>query len=61
MNKAFNELDKEIRAPEHLKDMVVSEIDSIRDSLTVVNFFLGQFMQTAVKLLQESQPNNTEK
>jgi uncharacterized protein len=55
MNKAFNQLDEAAKAPEHIKDMLVSEIDFIRDSLTVVNFFMGQFMQTAVVMLQESQ------
>jgi uncharacterized protein len=55
MNKAFNELDDTAKAPEHIKGMLVSEIDFIRDSLTVVNFFMGQFMQTAVVMMQESQ------
>ena len=40
-------------ASEALKDMLVSEIDLIRDALVIVNMFLGEPILVGVKYLQE--------
>jgi hypothetical protein len=41
--------------------MLVSEIELIRDAMTIVNMFLGENMLAGVKYLQEFEPkkNNT--
>ena len=53
--------DDNLKAPEALKDMLVSEIELIRDAMTIVNMFLGDNMLAVVKYLQEFEPkkNNT--
>jgi hypothetical protein len=53
--------DDNLKAPEALKDMLVSEIELIRDAMTIVNMFLGENMLAVVKYLQEFEPkkNNT--
>jgi hypothetical protein len=44
-------------APEHLKGMLTSEIDMIRDVMQVVGMFVGEGMVVGVKMLQELEPN----
>ncbi len=53
--------DDELKAPEALKEMLVSEIELIRDAMTIVNMFVGEPMLAGVKYLQEfeSKKNNT--
>ncbi len=41
-----------------LKEILVSEIDLIRDIMGVVSMFSGQTMEAGVKLLQELEPKN---
>lgn len=61
MNNAFSNLDDEIaKVPDHVKTMLVAEIDTIRDSLNVANMFMGEFMLTFVKMIQETQPEMEE-
>jgi hypothetical protein len=42
----------EQKAPEILKDMVVSEVDFIRNTMQIVNMFLGESFVAAGKLMQ---------
>ncbi len=53
--------DDDLKAPEALKEMLVSEIELIRDAMTIVNMFVGEPMLAGVKYLQEFEPkkNNT--
>lgn len=57
-----NDFDEDdLKAPEALKEMLVSEIELIRDAMTIVNMFVGEPMLAGVKYLQEFEPkkNNT--
>jgi hypothetical protein len=48
--------DDDLKAPEALKDMLVSEIELIRETMTIVNMFLGEPMKATLKYLQEFEP-----
>ncbi len=48
----------DLKASEALKDMLVSEIDLIRDALVIVNMFLGEPFFVGVKYLQEFEQKN---
>lgn len=48
----------DLKASEALKDMLVSEIDLIRDALVIVNMFLGEPFLVGVKYLQEFEQKN---
>lgn len=57
--------DEEFTVPESLKGMIVSEVDSIRDTMQVVQLFMGEFFLAGLKLIQEldtdiSSENDTE-
>jgi hypothetical protein len=45
--------DDDIQVPESLKNMVVAEVDTIRDVMSVVNMFLGEPAKAMVTLLNE--------
>jgi len=45
-------------APEHLKGMLTSEIDTIRNAMQIVKMFLGETMVAGLKLLQELEPKD---
>lgn len=60
MGDNFDELEDMATAPEHLKGMLTSEIDMIRDAMQIVQMFLGETMVAGVKLLQELEPRNEE-
>lgn len=53
--------DEEFTVPESLKGMIVSEVDSIRDTMQVVQLFLGEFFLAGLKLVQELDTEATEK
>ncbi|MFC3811558.1 hypothetical protein [Lacihabitans lacunae] len=56
----FDEIDdSDFKAPEALKDMLVSEIDVIRDTMTFVNMFLGEPFMVCLKSLQELEQKNS--
>ncbi len=44
---------------EALKDMLISEIELIRETMTIVNMFLGEPMKAALNYLQEFEPKIT--
>ncbi|MFN3850913.1 MAG: hypothetical protein ACK4NY_15875 [Spirosomataceae bacterium] len=60
MGDNFDELEDMATAPEHLKGMLTSEIDMIRDAMQIVQMFLGETMVAGVKLLQELEPKNND-
>ncbi|MCU0325231.1 MAG: hypothetical protein MUF45_08260 [Spirosomaceae bacterium] len=60
MGDNFDELDDMATAPEHLKGMLTSEIDMIRDAMQIVQMFLGETMVAGVKLLQELESKNND-
>lgn len=51
--------DDDLKAPEALKDMLISEIELIRETMTIVNMFLGEPIKAAVNYLQEFEPKKT--
>jgi hypothetical protein len=54
----FDDFDnEEIKAPDALKNMLVAEIQMIRDALTIVNMFMGEPITVGVKYLQEFDNN----
>ncbi len=50
--------DEFANAPGHLKGMLTSEIDMIRDVMQIVGMFVGEGMVVGVKMLQELEPQN---
>jgi hypothetical protein len=59
--KSFEEIeDQENKAPEALKQMLVSEIQDIRDVMILVNMFMGEPMKAGLKYIQGFEPNNKE-
>jgi hypothetical protein len=52
--------DDNLKAPEALKEMLVSEIELIRDAMTIVNMFVGESMLAGVKYLQEFEPKKND-
>ena len=56
MSDAFQEIDGQETAPENIKEMLVSEIDVIRDTMQIVQLFLGQFLVAGVTMIQEFEP-----
>lgn len=49
--------DDTLMAKEALKEMLVSEIEIIRDTLSIVNMFFGENLKVGFKMLQELEPN----
>ena len=41
--------DDDLKAPEALKNMLVSEIELIRESMVIVNMFLGEPLKAGLK------------
>lgn len=59
----FSEIEEEDqKAPEALKEMLVSEIDAIRDIMVIVNMFVGEPLLAGLKYVQyfESKNNKVE-
>jgi hypothetical protein len=48
----FKNIEDEQKAPEILKEMVVSEVDFIRNTMQIVNMFLRELFVAAGKLMQ---------
>ncbi|MCP9769185.1 hypothetical protein EGI22_14800 [Lacihabitans sp. LS3-19] len=59
MNGFDDFFDDDLKAPEALKDMLVSEIELIRESMVIVNMFLGEPLKAGLKYLQEFEPKKT--
>jgi hypothetical protein len=54
----FNEMeDESIIIPEGLKEIIMNEIDSIRNALTVAGLYMGEPIPVLLKLLQELDPD----
>jgi hypothetical protein len=50
----FKLLDADSKAPEYLKKALVSEIDTIRNVSTIIDLFVGNFVNTFSNALAES-------
>ena len=61
----FNDfIDDGLKAPEALRDMLLSEIYLIREFMVIVNMFLGEPLKAKIIYLKEFEPktiNNNEK
>ena len=49
----------DLKAPEALKEMLASEIELIRDAMTIVNMFVGEPMKAGVRYIQEFESKKT--
>lgn len=47
MNNAFFEIDPEDKVPESLKKAIVSEIDTIRNTMELITLYVGNFFNAA--------------
>ena len=52
----MQDFDDDVAAPEHLKGMLTAEIDAIRDTMQIVQMFLGETMVAAITYLDELYP-----
>lgn len=50
--------DDDIQVPESLKNMIVAEVDTIRDVMSVVNMFVGEPAKALITLLNELEQKN---
>jgi len=63
MNTAFFDIDPDDKVPESLKKALVSEIDTIRNTMEIVTLFVGHFFNTMgamTTLNPESNQTNNE-
>lgn len=51
---AFDELEPDDKVPEYLRHALVSEIDTIRDTLQVVSQFVDGFFRVALMSIPEN-------
>ncbi|MEZ4900671.1 MAG: hypothetical protein R2822_02370 [Spirosomataceae bacterium] len=62
MNNAFFDIDPDDKVPESLKKALISEIDTIRNSMELVSLFVGHFFNAArvmaTPLSNSNQENN---
>lgn len=56
-NFDFEDEDEEFEGVETIKNMLVSEIELIRDGLTIVNMFLGEPAKAMVEYLKIFEKN----
>ncbi|MFN8345443.1 MAG: hypothetical protein U0X91_10590 [Spirosomataceae bacterium] len=47
MNNAFFDIDPDDRVPESLKKAIVSEIDTIRNTMELITLYVGNFFNAA--------------
>jgi hypothetical protein len=47
MNNAFFDIDPEDKVPESLKKALVSEIDTIRNTMELITLYVGNFFNAA--------------
>ncbi len=51
--------DDDLKASDALRDILLSEIDLIRESMVIVNMFLGEPLLATIKYIQEFEPKIT--
>ncbi len=51
----FKKIEPEGKAPEHLKDALVAEIEAIRNTSVIVELFVGSFVNTLIKAVDAHQ------
>lgn len=54
MNNPFEELESEDKVPERLKKALVSEIDTIRDTMELVTLYVGHFFNAAGTIVNQN-------
>lgn len=47
MNNAFFDIDPDDKVPESLKKAIVSEIDTIRNTMELITLYIGNFFNAA--------------
>lgn len=58
-NNPFKVLESEAQVPEELKKALVSEIDTIRNASTLIELFVGNFINTFMKSLGSDSVDNS--
>ncbi|MCU0341989.1 MAG: hypothetical protein MUE30_19115 [Spirosomaceae bacterium] len=58
MNNPFDELEPEDKVPEGLKKALVSEIDTIRDTMELVTLYVGHFFNAAGAIVNQNSPKS---
>jgi hypothetical protein len=51
----FKKIESEGKVPEHLKDALVAEIETIRNTSVIVELFVGSFINTLIKAVDDNQ------
>ncbi len=51
----FKQIEPEGKAPEHLKEALVAEIETIRNTSVIVEHFVGNFINTFIKAVDAHQ------
>ena len=51
----FKQIEPEGKAPEHLKDALVAEIETIRNTSVIVELFVWSFINTLIKAIDDNQ------
>ncbi|WP_149240932.1 hypothetical protein [Dyadobacter sp. 32] len=62
-NAIFKELEADIKVPEYLKTALVSEVDTIRNSMQVVAHFTEHFLNAltiSISFAEAEEPNTTD-
>lgn len=59
-NEIFKELESEETVPEYLKSALISEVDTIRNSMQVVTHFTEHFLKAMTVTISSFEQNNDE-
>ncbi|MDF7816378.1 hypothetical protein P1X15_02190 [Runella sp. MFBS21] len=59
MNEVFFDIDPDDKVPESLKRALVSEIDTVRNTLELVTLFVGHFFNVAGSAATMNNPLNS--
>lgn len=59
-NNVFKEIESDVDAPETLRKAIVSEIDLMRDSMSVVTLFTSHFFNTVLMAFSSFDKNDTQ-
>ncbi len=57
-NNPFKQIEFEGNAPEHLKNELVSEIETIRNTSVIVELYIGSFIDTIVRAISIDEPKD---
>lgn len=59
-NNVFKEIEPDADAPENLRKALVSEIDLMRDSMSVISLFTSHFFDTALMAFASFDRNDSQ-